>query len=470
MTTLHLAPAVPPRIVRERFPDGTAPATGPDMPPSVGDDLPPKPPSWLPTPGHTPAYLRTTGQMLSAMRELEAKYPTLVKLVDVGDSANKVGGRGGSDIWMLELTNQRTDRFRKPTATHIGGIHAREIANPELLLGWGTALLEKYGTDAEATALLDTRVIQLLPVVNPDGHDVVTKGFADGANGHIWQRKNTAEPGQVDLNRNFRWEWGATGTSRDPRSDVYRGPGAASEPETQAIQRVLEEQRPDIFLDWHSFSGLNLYPWGDSFLRTRDDARLEAVAKQFSRRNGYVAQRSVELYPTSGTSIDHAYGVHRIPSFAVETGDQFHPLEPEFADIRRRNEPVLDYVARIADDPYERAQGPEVRDLRLAPDGTISAATSDAATGANTIRAAEWTIDPLRQLPGRGTPLAAADGAFDGADELLSGRFELPPTKPGHRPVTPKLLYVRAQDVEGNWGPATPHWLTPPPAGVSAGR
>jgi len=148
-------------------------------------------------------------------------------------------------------------------------------------------------------------------------------------------------------------------------------------------------------------------------------------------------ERSADLYPDSGTSIDHVYGVHRIPAFGIETGDYFHPLEPEFADIQKKNEPVLDYSVRIADDPYERAQGPDVAQLALTPAGQLSAAASDASTGGQLIRAAEWTTNPLA-VPGTGTPLAAADGAFDGVNETMTGTYTPVPVKIGKGP---NLIY-----------------------------
>ena len=433
-----------------------------DMPVPTDAAGKPQHPSWMPVPDHVPAYLRTSGQLLEAMRDLEARFPKFVKLVDIGDSRSKVDGRGGSDIWMLKVTNQKLNPTRKPVAMHVAGVHAREVANPELLLRWVTKQLEGYGTDAAATALLDTRELHVIPLVNPDGHDVVTKAFAEGINPHIWQRKNTAAPDGVDLNRNFRWHWGDMGASRDPDNETYRGPSAASEPETQAVQAAMEESRPGMFIDWHSFSGLNLYPWGDTFGKAPDHVDLEAVAKRFTTMNGYTPQPSVDLYPTSGTTVDHAYGVHRIPAFCIETGDAFHPLEPEFADIQRRNEPILAWSSQVADDALERVHGPAIADVTVGADGSIRATASDSVAGANAIRAAEWTTDPVKFAPGFGTPLAAVDGAYDGVDELLAGTFT--PPKPNPYVPTPKLVYVRAQDVEGNWGPATAQWITQPTA------
>jgi hypothetical protein len=319
---------------------------------------------------------------------------------------------------------------------------------------WATKLLDGYGRDANATAMLDTRVIDIVPIVNPDGHDIVTAGFANGRDERIWQRKNASPAGEVDLNRNFRWRWNGYGTARDPKNDTYRGPSAASEPETRAVQGLLETSRTNFYMDWHSFSELNLYPWGDTFLKAPDDAGLRAISDRFAQLNGYTSQRSSDLYPTSGTSTDHAYGVHRIPAIGVETGMAFHPTDSAFADIQRRNEPVLDLSVAIADAPYERIAGPTLQGVRLDSGGALSASVSDAQTGAQAIRAAEWTLNPFA-APGSGTPLAALDGAFDGITEQLSGTISSASATAGAR-----LVYVRAQDADGNWGVATPQWIT----------
>lgn len=63
--------------------------------------------------------------------------------------------------------------------------------------------LTSYGSDAEATRLLDTYDWYFLPVVNPDGYEYSWEGD------RYW-RKNTrlgALCDGVDLNRNFDQAW-----------------------------------------------------------------------------------------------------------------------------------------------------------------------------------------------------------------------------------------------------------------------
>jgi protein MpaA len=53
---------------------------------------------------------------------------------------------------------------------------------------------------------------------------------------------------QVDLNRNFPYEWGPIG---QPGDGQYAGTGPASEPETQAMAAFISEIRPDLVIWYH---------------------------------------------------------------------------------------------------------------------------------------------------------------------------------------------------------------------------
>jgi len=411
-----------------------------------------------------PAYFRTYEQVKQGLIDLQTKYPQLVEVRDIGDSSEKVAGKANRDVWLLRLTNKDASG-PKPSAMHIAGEHAREIANPELVLRYATQLLEGFGRDPEATALLNSRIIDIVPMMNPDGHAVVEQGYASSNSSKLWQRKNTAPPSGVDLNRNYEFRWGGPGAGSNPSSDTYRGPSAASEPEVQAVQRHVAESKPGIFIDWHSHSKLNLYPWGDTREPAPDKAGLDAVARKFSTFNQYTPMQSIGLYPTSGTSKDYVYGTHRIPAFTVETGESFHQTDQEFDTVWADNAPVIGYANKIADAPFERVKGPDVIDLNVtaagvargvAPGTGLLSAQLQAPAG-SALRGAELLRDPNAR-PGTGVPLVPADGMFDSASELARASLPQPDA------ATHELIYVRAQDAQGNWGPTTAQWLKGTPA------
>jgi hypothetical protein len=215
-----------------------------------------------------------------------------------------------------------------------------------------------------------------------------------------------------------------------------------------------------MFIDWHSYSKLVLYPWGDTKQKAPDHDGLKAVAERFAGFNKYSPMQAVNLYPTTGTTEDNAYGKYGVPAFTIETGSTFHQSDKEFAQTVKENLPVLWYAGRIADDPYKRAQAPDVSSIRI--DGNTLHAVVSGTASKDLVAGAELVLDPFAK-PGTGIALTPADGAFDGSTEqasasltsatgqALSGWKSLGAGERG-------LVFVRARDAQGNWGPLMPQW------------
>lgn len=98
--------------------------------------------------------------------------------------------------------------------------------------------------------------------------------------------------------------------------------------------------------------------------------------------------------------------------------------------------------------------GPAIAGLAAAPavsDGgapvTITATASDAATGGGNVVAAEWALD-APGAPGSGTPMT---GAFGAPTAALSAT--VPATAFAGLPAGAHVVFVRALDAAGNWGP-----------------
>lgn len=405
-----------------------------------------------------PKYFRTYEQVKTALFELQKAHPDLVQIEDIGDSGEKKAGKADRDIFAVHLTNHAA-KGDKPKVMYIAGQHAREIANPELMMRFIQTAVDGYGKDAELTALLNTRQIDIVPMVNPDGHAVVEQGYVKNNSGMLWQRKNTSPPGGVDTNRNFDFKWGDNkGSSGNPNSDTYRGPAAASESEIQAVQNYAKASKPAAFIDWHSYSRLNLYPWGYTREKAPDEPGLKALAHKFSSWNKYTPEPGIDLYQTNGSSKDWGYGGAGAAAFTIETGDTFHQNDKQFDESWNLNNPIMSYLAKVADNPYARVQGPDVSTVAVtaAADGTrqLAAQANDTNNGKDAIGAAEAVLDPATPA-GQGIQLNAADGKFDSALEQLSGT--LPATAASN-----DMVYLRSKDAKGNWGPLTAQWINQP--------
>jgi carboxypeptidase T len=288
---------------------------------------------------------RTTRAHLTHLADVAKAQPALTRSVDVGDSWLKKRGEGGHDIMALCITKKAAgDCARKPTAAKprllvLTGLHPREIATPEVSWRLIDHLATGYGKDSAVTELLDGTEIWVVPMVNPDGHDVVESGDSSPE----MQRKNRNDNGAgctgtsvgTDLNRNFVFRWGGAGAGTEPCSETFRGSSAGSEPETVAVRSLVKSLFRDrrgpgandaapadttgAVLTYHSFAGLILYPWGHVNADAPNNAGLRALAAGMATFNNYqVGQPGEVLYNASGTTDDDFYGQLGVPAMTTE--------------------------------------------------------------------------------------------------------------------------------------------------------
>src|SRR5262245_56442943 len=164
--------------------------------------------------------------------KVAADHPDLATVVDYGDSYLKTRNPAtGYDLKAICLTRKRsgdcalTPSAPKPRFLFMTQIHAREIVTGDIAWRFIDHLVGNYGSDSQVTGLLDTTEVWVVPIVNPDGVDLVQQG----GNRPYLQRKNLHQAsnrscpippsgsGQVgvDLNRNSANHWGTAGVSRN---------------------------------------------------------------------------------------------------------------------------------------------------------------------------------------------------------------------------------------------------------------
>lgn len=79
----------------------------------------------------------------------------------------------GRDIWLLVITQRATGSDEdKPAFWVDGNIHAAELTACNACLFWLHRLAEGYGHDPRITQLLDSRVVYMVPRLNPDGAEL----------------------------------------------------------------------------------------------------------------------------------------------------------------------------------------------------------------------------------------------------------------------------------------------------------
>ncbi|HYG52386.1 MAG TPA: M14 family zinc carboxypeptidase [Flavobacteriales bacterium] len=278
----------------------------------------------------------TYAQVLSDLDSMVLLYPGLVNAKAAIGSY--MTANGNSIYWMRMSDNPTVDENEPElliTALH----HAREPGSITQLLYFMWYLLENYGTDPEITYLLDNTEIYLIPVINPDGY--VYNQTTNPAGGGMW-RKNRRNNGDgtfgVDLNRNYAYQWGVSGSSASTSSDIYRGPSAFSEPETKAVRDFVYAHNFKLALNYHTFGNLLLYPYGYANVTATDENYFEKATELMVCDNGFANVQAVELYPASGDSDDWFYGdtltKPRVFAFTPEAGSDNYGFWPPSAQIK----------------------------------------------------------------------------------------------------------------------------------------
>jgi carboxypeptidase T len=156
--------------------------------------------------------------------------------------------------------------------------------------------------------LVNNREIFIIPCMNPDGWEY---NRVDEPNGGGGWRKNRRNNGDgtfgVDLNRNWGIDWancsGASSScgSSNTSSDVYWGPSAFSEPETQAVRNFVITHHLTAMIDQHAFGPYyslpfgrpSLHPGGDS-LTAMDQDYYDHIPAAMGKYNGMRAGNSIQ--------------------------------------------------------------------------------------------------------------------------------------------------------------------------------
>ncbi len=440
-------------------------------------------------PGY-PCY-RTVEETFATAAALATDYPHLVQWNDLGDSWDKDAGIGGFDMLVLKLTNDSIGGD-KPDLFITAAMHAREYATAELVTRFGEYLVTNYGIDPDVTWILDQHEIHLMLQTNPDGRKI--------AEDHTLWRKNTnadyclTDPDSrgADLNRNFSFAWNCCGGSSDDEcSAVYHGPIHASEPEIQAVQGYMAGlfpvQRPEydpedpnvvfdfdspapenatgIYIDVHSYSRLVLWPWGSTGDPAPNAVQLQTLGRKFAYWNDYSPEQAIGLYPTDGTSDEHAYGTFGVAAYCFEIGTSFfQPCTSFEKTIYPDNLPALLYAAKVVRTPYLTPSGPDATALSVDRDAveagrivTLVATIDDTRykilngnvenEPVQNIAAAEYYIDTPPWAGGEGMEMFAADNDFNASVETVTAAIDTHKLKKGRH-----LVFVRGQDADGNWG------------------
>jgi murein tripeptide amidase MpaA len=305
------------------------------------------------------------GGIRDELYRVARRNPQLVKLEVLGETHQ------GRELIALKLTQSAREvpDGSRPAVLYSSLQHAREWISVEV----NRRLLHHYinrwrANDKQIKNLLKTTELWFVVVANPDGYEYSFD------HDRLW-RKNLRDnngDGQitvgdgVDPNRNFAEHWGYDneGSAPDPADETYRGPSANSEPETKAMQGLIDRIEPRFQSNLHSFGEWLLYPQGWQ-VGTLDADYPIYVATGGTDADPAIpgfnpGQSADTLYVTNGETTDYADTSAGTVAFTPELGEGMPGAGFVFPDdealIQAEFEKTLDFhlgLARSAANPAD---------------------------------------------------------------------------------------------------------------------
>lgn len=267
----------------------------------------------------------TFDEIKAFVKSVATTYPDIASVFSLGNSVE------GREILGLKIGKAGTN---KNGFWIDGGIHAREWISPAVALYTINELTSKYATDASIKNYVDKVDFYIAPNVNPDGYEY--SRLTD----RLWRKNRSKQKCSVfqccygvDLNRNFPFHYGESGTSSNPCSEIFLGQSALSEPEAKALSNAILQRKDQLkaMITLHSYSEDWLVPYGyaipavypDDYNELLDAAQNGAKAGAAKTGVSYtVANSAAGLYAAAGASDDwsKSIGIKYVYTIEVRPG------------------------------------------------------------------------------------------------------------------------------------------------------
>ncbi len=289
----------------------------------------------------------TSGMQAQRLERLKRRYP----FVYTRELTKTAGGRS---ICAVQLGLGDT----KVLLT--GGHHANEYITSmlcwELIEGYMEAV-ERGGSfgGKNAAALFENAMLYVVPMVNPDGIDLVTGAITPDEPEYRAARAIAADYPElpfpsgwkanlrgVDLNLNYPAGWErarqikASRGYGAPAPRDYPGERPLDQPETSALAAYTCCIRPELVLAYHT--------QGSVIYHTYDGVSLpcaDALARELAAASGYVLEPVPPESANAGFK-DWFLERFRRPGFTVEAGLGENPLPlSQLDEMYARNAPIL---------------------------------------------------------------------------------------------------------------------------------
>lgn len=257
--------------------------------------------------------------MISDAEKLKAAYPGLVDTDVIGKSVE------GRDILLIKLG--KGDK----KIVFAGAHHAREYISSTFLMETADEYARSYESsgkygDFDIKALLDEATVYIVPMINPDGVNLVQNGIESVKDQGKVKSMRMMQDGYsewkaningVDLNRQYPCHWDEKASNTDvPSSEMYKGEAPATEPEVQAMMKLCEDNDFLLAASFHT-KGEVIY-WADSGTEKEIPA-AQQIAQTLADVTGYAVNPVSEDPSVYGAGFENWFRQeYSLPAFCIE--------------------------------------------------------------------------------------------------------------------------------------------------------
>lgn len=272
----------------------------------------------------------TFEQMISDANTLQSMYPGLISIDSIGKSVE------GRDLLLIKLGKGDNKIL------FCGSHHAREYISTTFLMKTIDEYALAYQTSGvygnyNVVELLDKFTVYIVPMVNPDGVNLVINGINSVKDIESVKKIKLIQSSYkawkanirgVDLNRQYPVAWNKNATSpKVPASEKYKGSAPATEPEVKAMMELSKKHNFLLSVSFHA-KGEIIY-WGDSGT-VNSIPQAKQIAQRFCNLTGYGMTPISQPQYYSGGYENWFRQEFKRPSFCVEltpytNGELPHP-------------------------------------------------------------------------------------------------------------------------------------------------
>ncbi|CAD8179000.1 unnamed protein product [Paramecium octaurelia] len=183
--------------------------------------------------------------------KLANSFPNQVSLQSFGNTYQ------GTKIKTIQISTTKSPKYSIAIIGMLGGCTDLISVN-YLLYQLYFITIQLSNKNPFMTTLLSDKQLLITPLINADGLQYITTQFTQTQTiPPIFKNRNPSNSNQcsynefgVDLTRNFQYKFGINeiGSSSNKCSQIYRGRNAFSESETLAIDKLVQQIRPNILI------------------------------------------------------------------------------------------------------------------------------------------------------------------------------------------------------------------------------